>query len=78
MSAPDNLSTGIVVIGSGAASAAVDRVSISLAVEVVSHPRGHNIDPRTVPVMARLLVAASGGTLPGPPGLSRRPREEPS
>ena len=49
-----------------------------LAVEVVSHPRGHNIDPRTVPVMARLLVAASGGTLPGPPGLSRRPREEPS
>lgn len=36
-----------------------------VAVEVVSHPRGHNIDPRTVPVMARLLASASGGTPPG-------------
>ncbi len=33
-----------------------------LAVDVVTHPRAHNIDPRTVPVMARLLAGATTST----------------
>ena len=61
MSAPDNLSTGIVVIGSGAAAAAVDRVSISLAVEVVRAEPGDAFANASVTATRLLAILADDG-----------------
>jgi uncharacterized protein YggE len=61
MSEPDEQPTGITVIGSGSAPAAVDRVTISLAVEVVRAQPGDAFGIASVTATRLLAVLADGG-----------------
>lgn len=61
MSPADNSPNGIVVIGSGTATAAVDRVSISLAVEVVRAAPGDAFADASVTATRLLAILADDG-----------------
>jgi uncharacterized protein YggE len=61
MSSPDSQSTGITVIGSGSATAAVDRVSIALAVEVVRAEPGDAFANASVTATRLLAILADDG-----------------
>lgn len=61
MSAPDDLPTGITVIGSGAAPATVDRVTISLAVEVIRAEPGDAFGNASLTATRLLAILADDG-----------------
>src|SRR5664279_2408688 len=61
MTSPDNQPQGITVVGSGSASAAVDQVSIALAVEVVRAEPGDAFAGASVTATRLLAILADGG-----------------